>query len=340
MNMEKVVQQTDFDAYSCKLAAISKGYLPSPSLQVEECNYLHYGDIHMAYLKTLKTLIGRRSQGQINRALQSSFPVMNYGTYLRTVSIDRVLNEYIKKNQFGNVQVVNLGCGSDLRMIPLLNNYENLVYVDVDYQDSIKLKSDTLWNNKELQELLKLNEPNEAFTYSERYKLVSCDLKNVQQVIKCLKSVTSTDVPTIFITECALCYLSDKESQQLINMILQTYINKGYWISYDPIGGSENVNNDRFGKIMLSNLKESRQLEMPTLMKYYSKDLYLSRWLENKNISVNTKIEDMWEVFNGQVPQYEKNRLKGLQFLDEVEELKVMQTHYVLLRAQWQIKYT
>lgn len=103
----------------------------------------------------------------------------------------------------------------------------------------------------------------------------------------------------------------------------------GLWISYDPIGGSQP--NDRFGAIMQSNLKESRNLEMPTLMTYNSKEKYASRWSAAPNVVVN----DMWEIFNAQIPESERKRLRSLQFLDELEELKVMQTHYILMKAQW-----
>lgn len=326
--MERVIQQTDYDALSCRLSAIGKGYLPSPSLQVEKCHYEFYREMHLEYFQSLK-VINKRIYGKINRIVQTSFPVMNYGTYLRTVSIDLAVNDFLDGHRdASNVQIINLGCGSDLRMIPLLMNFPNLSYIDIDYKNSIELKSRILWQDQKLRESLKLQcAEGTSIASSERYKLVSCDLNELKNTMQKLQMVTDPKYPTLVITECALCYMPQKESQDLIDEIVKHY-ESGLWISYDPIGGSQA--NDRFGIIMQSNLRESRQLEMPTLMIYNSKETYSSRFS-----LCEVQIDDMWEIFNSIVSPNEAKRLRSLQFLDEIEELKVMQTHYILSKAKW-----
>lgn len=326
--MEKIVQQTDYDALSCRISAISKGYLPSPTLQVEKCHYDGYKEVHMEYLRALKN-VSMRVYSKVRRVVKTSFPVMNYGTYLRTVSIDLALNEFLKLHEDdAKVQVINLGCGSDLRMVPLLRNFSNLTYVDVDYDSSISVKSKVLWESSMLRGVLNLkrDEASEKVS-SERYKLLSCDLNQIHDTMQRLEALTSRDCPTVVITECLLCYMQDKESQQLIDSVMKFYCS-GIWISYDPIGGSEL--NDRFGIIMQKNLKESRNLEMPTLMIYNSTETYASRFH-----CVDTTATDMWEILSAQISSEESSRLRSLQFLDEIEELKVMQKHYLLLVARW-----
>ncbi|CAI4059261.1 hypothetical protein SKDZ_04G6280 [Saccharomyces kudriavzevii ZP591] len=328
--MERIVQQTDYDALSCKLAAISVGYLPSSLLQRLPADLAKkYVQWHRGYLVTLKKFC-RRAFGKVDRAIRSSFPVMNYGTYLRTVGIDAAILDYLGANE--QVQVVNLGCGSDLRMLPLLEMFPHLTYVDIDYKDSVQVKNNVLRESENLRTFLELPEknttPSPFLIDQRRYKLVACDLNDITETARLLDTCTNRDIPTVILSECLLCYMHENESQLLINMVLAKYAH-GLWISYDPIGGSQP--NDRFGTIMESNLKESRNLEMPTLMTYNSKEKYASRWSMALNVTVN----DMWEVFNTEIPESERKRLRSLQFLDELEELKVMQSHYILMKAQW-----
>ena len=202
---------------------------------------------------------------------------MNYGTYLRTVGIDAAILNFLDGNE--QVQVVNFGCGSDLRMLPLLQMFPNLTYVDIDYSDSVELKNNILRESKILRTSLDLPEENAAtaplLIDQKRYKLVACDLNNTTETARLLDTCTDRDIPTVVISECLLCYMHKDEAQLLINTVLERFVH-GLWISYDPIGGCQP--NDRFGTIMQSNLKESRNLEMPTLMTYNSKEKYALRW--------------------------------------------------------------
>ncbi|EJS42146.1 ppm1p [Saccharomyces arboricola H-6] len=328
--MERIIQQTDFDALSCKLAAISVGYLPSSSLQRLPVDLTRkYVQWHRDYLLSLKKF-SRRAFGKVDKAIRLSFPVMNYGTYLRTIGIDTAILDFLNANE--QVQVVNMGCGSDLRMLPLLQMFPHLTYVDIDYNDSVQLKNKILRENENLRSTLELSGEDATelpvLIDHKRYKLIACDLNDITETTRLLDTCTNRDVPTVIISECLLCYMHETESQSLISTVMTKYTH-GLWISYDPIGGSQP--NDRFGTIMQSNLKESRNLEMPTLMIYNSKEKYASRW----SIAPNVIVNDMWEVYNTQVPEYERLRLRSLQFLDELEELKVMQTHYILMKAQW-----
>ncbi|QLL30750.1 hypothetical protein HG536_0A05650 [Torulaspora globosa] len=326
--MERIVQQTDYDALSCRISAISKGYLPSPSLQIERCHYNGYREMHVEYLRALKN-VSMKIHSKVYQVAKTSFPVMNYGTYLRTVSIDLALDEFLKLvGEDRKVQVVNLGCGSDLRMVPLLRNHSNLFYVDVDYESSISVKRKVLWESPMLREMLDLKrEDATGEVSSERYKLLPCDLNRLDQTMRGLEALTGPDCPTVIISECLLCYMADRESQQLIDSVKGFY-KSGSWISYDPIGGS--APGDRFGVIMQNNLKESRNLDMPTLMVYNSTEKYASRFH-----GADTTASDMWEVLTSQISNEESARLRSLQFLDEIEELKVMQKHYLLLVARW-----
>lgn len=318
--MDAVVQQTDWDAFSCRMAAISKRYLPC-KLQQEECGYKNYDIVHIEYSKTLRDL-SRRIYSKIHKACINSQPVMNYGSYVRTVSIDDTLHRLIKEYN-GRVQIVNLGCGSDLRVTMLFRKYCEVRFVDVDFEESVAVKRNVLTSNSKLREFVDIESEKKG---SGRYNVVAGDLRDVKQILELLQTYTVPNIPTIVITECVLCYLGDDVVQQLIKSVTGFY-EHGDWISYDPIGGS--CENDRFGKIMQTNLRESRQLDMPTLMRYNSKESYTSRF------PGECIIRTMWEYYENYVSNEEKTRLKTLQFLDEVEELQIILSHYIILTTKW-----
>lgn len=320
------VQQTDYDAFSAKLACLSKGYLPpnEQSLTTPIKGfvplYQGYKDLHLQYFQALKSgLGGRRLAAKISKTIQNSQPVMNYGTYLRTLSIDIPLLKYINEiPETEQLQIVNLGCGSDLRCLQFVNQRlfpQVTKYIDMDFKQSIDFKQSAL--TKTQQGLS-----------SEIYQAVSCDLNNSDETMAILHKLLNINIPTVFITECALCYMPQKESQILIDSIRRDFVT-GIWLSYDPIGGHEP--NDRFGKIMKENLLMSRNLSLPTLLVFNSKDSYASRWKEYDQIT----IDNMWEFMQATISPVEQKRLQSVEFLDEIEELKVMQTHYVTLKAQW-----
>lgn len=325
--MNTAVQQTDYDALSCKVSAISKHYLPCPR-QIEECGFRDYSGIQMEYIRVLR-MLSRRAYGKISRAVSSTMPVMNYGTYLRTVSIDLSIEEFMRKHQDEETQILNLGSGSDLRMIQLLARFPKTTYIDLDFQESVKLKAKVLRNSDQFVNFFQLNSSEGEEINTGRYKLLTADLKDVPRVLELLSRIASKKVPTLILTECVLCYIPQAESQQLIDSVAE-YFTHGKWVSYDPIGG--NKVNDRFGTIMQDNLRESRHLEMPTLMIYNSPESYALRL---KNISHNIHIQIMWDYYMNEVSDEEKNRLKALQFLDEIEELEIMLSHYILLEATW-----
>lgn len=331
--MDRIIQQTDNDAFSSKICAIEYKYLPpapdalldAKSNQSVQLLYRGFAELHHEYYTQLKE-VSRNIFGRIRRMTRNPFPVMNYGTYLRTLAIDTTALNYIdrlpKDTEF---QVVNLGCGSDLRFVQYLNSYPLLKkFVDIDFSDAIVLKRNVLERKGALDTLVE--------QFGNRLSIFEGDLRELKGTMEKLMSVLDPSIPTIFITECVLCYMTDNDSQQLITSIMKMFT-QALWVSYDPIGGS--AEGDRFGTIMKQNLLESRNLDMPTLLQYNSKDNYANRWENTKDVPSKVNIRDMWDFLEESITAKEKIRLRSLQFLDEIEELKVMQTHYVILNITW-----
>ncbi|CEP60818.1 leucine carboxy methyltransferase LALA0_S02e00320g [Lachancea lanzarotensis] len=328
--MDRAIQQTDYDAFSCKICAISKMYLPS-SKELEFCGMRGFSELHMAYAQQLKGL-NRRAYGKVQTAIRQGQPLMNYGTYLRTLIVDIECKSFLENaaNENSKIQILNLGCGSDLRMLFFLNQYPQLTWIDLDFAESVSLKAKILKKNEQFRNTLGEPQGADDTEYiSDRYLLKSCNLNHTQKVLDILLESSVPEVPTLVITECVLCYMDLSQSQALIDNVVSFY-ETGTWVSYDPIGGNEA--DDRFGAIMQANLWESRQLELPTLMFFNSVEKYAQRFEDETK---HTQIETVWQYYIQQIPQEEKNRLKSLQFLDEIEELKLILSHYVHSKSSW-----
>ncbi|KAG0671611.1 carboxy methyl transferase for protein phosphatase 2A [Maudiozyma exigua] len=336
--MERIIQQTDSDAFASKLCAINYKYLPPTPCAITgtidddlQSLYQNIATLHIDYYHNLKEE-NRNVYGKINKLMRNPFPVMNYGTYLRTMAIDSSIINYInnelplKETKF---QIVNFGSGSDLRFIQYLEKFNKRIskFIDLDFKDAINLKKKILSKSNLLNQLVT--------KYNDQFIMLEGDLKDITTTMKQLVQNLDLTIPTIFITECVLCYMTQIDSQNLITKIMNNF-QKGVWVSYDPIGGSNP--NDKFGIIMKRNLLESRNLDMPTLLIYNSKSNYPDRWnLDNNNNSASIDIRDMWDFVSQSITDKEQKRLRSLQFLDEIEELKIMQSHYVILNTAWNI---
>ena len=335
--MERIIQQTDYDAFASKLCAINFNYLPPVSGALKgtmddklQSFYQNMNFLHQEYYHALKEE-NRNVYGKINRMMRNPFPVMNYGTYLRTLAIDSSIIKFIDTelpSQETNFQIVNFGSGSDLRFIQYLENYGHRIskFIDLDFKDAINLKRKVLNKSKPLDQFM--------HKYNDQFIMLEGDLKNITETMEQLQNNLDLTVPTIFITECVLCYIKQDDSQNLISQIMNKF-KTGFWVSYDPIGGSDP--NDKFGTIMKRNLLESRNLDMPTLLIYNSKQNYPSRWRIDNRDSISINIRDMWDFLSQSITDKEQKRLRSAQFLDEIEELKIMQSHYVILNTAWNI---
>ncbi|KAH3900351.1 leucine carboxy methyltransferase SCDLUD_003325 [Saccharomycodes ludwigii] len=329
-----VIQETDYDAISSKIACINKKYLPDPQIFSV---YPNYELLYNSYFNELPK-VTRRSYNKIKKLMSSNnYPIMNIGTYLRTVSIDHVLSLYLLPNsdnteKNNHFQIINLGCGTDLRYFQYNHIYEERLerYIDVDFPMAIETKGRVLSNlNKKNPSLFDLND--NGGSTDGKYQLMSFNLnRNTDELIKQLELVgCDFSLKTIIITECCLCYIEDAKSIELIsklNSVFNAKTNNLHWVSYDPIGGT-----DKFGQIMTDNLLFQRNLKLPTLLTYNTKEKYSKRFSSIINSDISIKIEDMWEIFQTKIPLKEKTRVQKCEFLDELEELKIILSHYVIL---------
>ncbi len=130
-----------------------------------------------------------------------------------------------------------------------------------------------------------------------------------------------TDVPTLLISECCLCYQETSEAKAVIEWFTSKIPSIGILI-YEPIRPD-----DAFGRVMVSNLA-ARDIAMPTLAVYKERGDQETRLKDAGFDSVRQMTVD--EAWDRWVPAEEKERVNSLEGLDEVEEWHLLARHYII----------
>lgn len=152
-----------------------------------------------------------------------------------------------------------------------------------------------------------------SFSY-ENYQLYAMDVQKLPEA-----SAIGLDpgAPTIFLSECCMCYLPLEGADALMQWSARTFSRVG-WIVYEPING-----NDTFGRMMVDNLARMRGIHMPTLQRYATVQAQHDRLahLGLGHVSVATIRE---------ISERNESKLKGVMPLDEVEEWHMLADHYIV----------
>lgn len=131
-------------------------------------------------------------------------------------------------------------------------------------------------------------------------------------------------LPTLLISECCLIYLSPTEADGVVNYFTKTLFQPTTpvgLIIYEPIRP-----NDPFGKTMVSNLA-ARGIQLQTLHKYASLEAQRQR-LRDQHLETGQGAADIDFIGDNWVSEAEKERVAGLEMLDEVEEWRLLAQHY------------
>jgi [phosphatase 2A protein]-leucine-carboxy methyltransferase len=326
---------------------------------------------------------------KINRFTPLKSPMINRGTYLRTCTISNNINQFLLENiSAPKVQIISLGAGNDTRPFSFLPQFPNLHYFELDVENTTRLKKLAILSSPELSSLIgtnvETNLPRDSISISQfdpnlhtsRYHLISYDLRNLSPS-STLNSFPefqniNSNVPTLIISECCICYLSKIDSNNLI-LFWRKSIKNGKFLIYEPLGGSKDSSHN-YGEVMVKNLI-CRGIEMPTLIEYGTVESQIKRFndlmtndndnnnnnndnnnnnndndtndndninndnandnKENSNIKFSIFCKDMKWVYDNQIDIQEKDRLSKLEMLDELEELNLINSHYCLIIVKW-----
>ncbi|KAE9400674.1 leucine carboxyl methyltransferase [Gymnopus androsaceus JB14] len=308
------IRLTDNDAALAKLSAVRQNYLSDPFI---------------------KYFVPRASF-QPPRP-----PLINVGTFVRTVAIDDLVDQWIdlSTKEGRKCQIVSLGAGSDTRFWRLWTgpqkNYLS-AYVEVDFPEITMKKAMAIRKNKDLSTVLgnvRLEQGGTALS-SPIYHLFPADLRlDPSTALGSLTTATAgapalldPSLPTLLVFECVLVYMSPQESNALLQWF-QTYFsshNQGNLgaIVYEMFGLG-----DSFGRVMVANLKE-RNVSLPGAAPYPTLESLPSRFL-NLNFTAARALT-LKDIRRTYVDPGELDRIKRLEMLDEVEELDLVLEHYAI----------
>lgn len=323
---EQTIRSTDHDALSCRISLVSKSYLQDPSLP----------SVLSGFQKFLK-YDSKTPRRVMSELIKVKSPVINRGSYIRIRSIDIIIKRFIEQyKEAEEVRILNLGAGSDTRSFQILKGYQNVEVIEIDFPDSVKFKKATIVDDEILCDAIGANyelhsdldkfyqQLDNSELRTDRFLLIPMDLREIDTLKTFLASLQ--DKPTLIISECMLCYLTTEESSSLLHT-LHKNIPHGILAIYDPLGGEGS-----FGNVMIDNLK-MRNLSMSTLLEFNSLSKYKARLQKIGFQSV--KIDHMFNVLNTWLDQEEIRRISKLEFLDEIEELKLLLEHYCLSLSTW-----
>lgn len=286
------------------------------------------------------------------------------GTYVRTTAIDQLVARFLGPSSPETTQkkqIISLGAGSDTRVFRLLSSRPTpgLVYHELDFPVNTAAKIRAIQSAPILQRALGISssdaslEKNNRVIVSEAgdalhspsYHVHPVDLRSLSACSDPAAALpgVETALPTLLISECCLIYLSPTEAEKVISFFTQRLFGTGRTSSgldgssegtqldlaplglvlYEPIRP-----NDPFGQVMVSNLA-TRGIQLQTLHRYASLEAQRGRFQDQgfEDGQAAADIEFIWKRW---ISESEKDRVAGLEMLDEMEEWQLLAQHYCI----------
>lgn len=293
---ENAIERTDTDAAVSKLSCVEAGY---------------YEDEFIAMFV----------KGKLRRN-----PIINMGYYIRVSLMRRLVSQFVL-SMGTNCQIVILGAGSDTNGLWALKKFgKGLKVFEVDFAGPISRKARCLSQNRHRLQFLfpDSDYPNSTFDNpggvlwaTNTYSLLSYDLRDPMENLDSKLQVAGFQetLPTLFLSECVLIYLTRPESDRVISWIAKRESLAILGV-YEPINGQ-----DPFGKMMVENLS-SRGTPLLSIVDSvkYQRDRFTSLGFSESRVE---KLSELTKLF----PQ------KKLEIFDEVEEFNLFQNHYCFTMA-------
>ncbi|EPS39140.1 hypothetical protein H072_7060 [Dactylellina haptotyla CBS 200.50] len=314
---DRTVQQTDIDALVSRCSAVKTGYLSDP-----------YAELFL----------------EPSAPRDRRYPLINRGTYIRTTAIDQIVAGFLSQSSKTRKQIISLGAGSDTRFFRLVaaDPSIDLLYHEFDFPQVTIRKIEAIQRHKELStaisEFSKLPGVDDGPSFqadvgagslqSQNYYIHPLDLRTLKPGTP-LPIGIDPSLPTLFISECCLIYLTPNEADDIFKWITTSFrqpsqsatANGVGIVLYEPIGGD-----DSFGKVMIRNLSQ-RGIVLRTLQRYSTLDRQKERM---RILGFNTGMGacDVNFIHDRWIEQREKERIDGLELLDEREEWVLLAKHY------------
>ncbi|KAK6438207.1 carboxy methyl transferase for protein phosphatase 2A, partial [Oleoguttula sp. CCFEE 5521] len=287
---DRLIQQTDNDASASRLSAIELGYLNDD------------------YAKEF---------AQPGVPVTRRYPIINRGTYVRSQAIDHLVGLALNDEAQACGQVISLGAGSDTRYFRMSQNYR-VQYHELDFEANVATKRGAFERSSELS----LHKKMYTKTGTAHY-LHAIDLRELASDDAPTLPDIDWTLPTLILSECCLCYLAPDTASAVINYFTSRLKGAVGLVLYEPIRP-----NDAFGKTMVSNLG-SRGIHMQTLQRYHSLETQRQR-MKLAGLGEGQGARDIYQIWESEawIPKAERERVEALEWLDEIEEWKLLASHY------------
>lgn len=252
------------------------------------------------------------------------FFIILLGTFLRTVSIDSIVREFIKTNVEldKKYQIISLGAGFDTRLFRFMDEFGNkldgLKYFEIDFDQVIREKKRIVEKKPILKEL------------SASWRPISFDL-NAGISDEIFGKDLDPSVPALIIAECCLMYLTADAGDKIISWSGNTFKSTLTFCSFDPIL-SDDVKSDPFSKVMLENF-EKRGLDTRSLLEYPSRNSAIDRF-KKRFSHVDSFTMFQLETTESLVSKQQRRDVLIKAALDEYEEWNLLAEHYLLILAR------
>lgn len=292
---DAIVQQTDHDASSSRMSAIALGYLEDSYVQ----DFFPSG-----------TDVPKR------------YPIINRGTYVRTKAIDLLVTRFLQTEPKQKKQILSLGAGSDTRFFRLWTTCayagSRVSFHELDFEENVFPKRAALRNSERLAGVLR-----EVEKAGSSYTLHALDLRDLTEKSPPPIPNLDPDLPTLLLSECCLCYLPPDTATSVLQYFSMNIAAPLAIVLYEPIRPF-----DAFGKTMVANLA-SRGIQLQTLKRYSTLAAQRER-LRLAGFESGQGARDVQHLWESEqwIDADERERVEKLEWLDEVEEWKLLASHY------------
>jgi len=269
-----------------------------------------------------------------------SSPLINRGYWARVAAMEAVITAFSTRHPA--FQVLNLGAGWDtlyfrLRHRGTLGGPPDAVrWVDVDFPEVTRRRCAIIARTPELRRLIPADadgpvagdRPHDtpdaaAELRSPAYSVLAADLRHPEALLRRLEAVPfRPDLPLLVLAECVLVYLEAPESDALLRALV-TAFPAATVAAYEATGPD-----DAFGQMMVRNLT-ARGCPLRGIHAYPSVASHRERY---EALGLRAAAWDMNAVY-ARLLVTERQRVERLEWLDEVEEWRLVLAHYCLVVA-------
>lgn len=225
---------------------------------------------------------------------------------------------------------MSLGAGTDTRFFRLVDAYPDtrIIYHEFDFPANTVAKIACIQKQPLLCRKLPHTPSASTSYHSETYNIHALDLRSLaapseESPLPQLPNLDA-NTPTLILSEMCLVYLQPSTVQSIVTAFLTNYLQPttpASLILYEPI-----LPQDAFGRTMISNLK-TRNIHLPTLTAYPELGDQRAR-LQGYGFKGGARAADTSFIWRRWVSEEEKERVAGLEMLDEIEELDMLLKHY------------